>query len=82
MRIIGEIPHPSIKITLFHWNNKYLIKLETPLLEQTFKIPDYDLASETELSRLVDTLFLEKAVTRFDDMALAMNETLQRNEDL
>jgi hypothetical protein len=28
MRIVGEIPHDVCKITLFSWNNRYLIKLE------------------------------------------------------
>lgn len=68
MRIIGEIAHPDCKITLFSWNNRYLIKLEKGLLEQTFKINHFDLASEEELKRLVSELFITKALNRFSEM--------------
>ncbi len=68
MRIIGEIPHPRCKITLFHWNNRYLIKLETSQLEQTFKVPEYELSSVEDLQKIVNTEFIEAVLTRFSDM--------------
>src|SRR4051812_23403732 len=49
MRVVGEIPHSDCKITIFHWNNRYLIKLERGPFEQTFKIQEYDLTSEEEV---------------------------------
>ena len=77
MRVIGNIPHPAVQITLFHWNNKYLIKLETPLLEQTFKIPDFDLSSEEELTKIVSAQFVEKALNRFNDMAESLHQSME-----
>lgn len=68
MRIIGEIPHPGCKITLFHWNNRYLIKLETSQLEQTFKVPEYELASEEDLKKILRADFIETVLKRFSDM--------------
>lgn len=78
MRIIGEIPHPDLKITLFHWNNKYLIKLETPLLEQTFKVPDYDVTTERDILKMVNDQFIGKALERFEEMSQSLHEALQQ----
>jgi hypothetical protein len=76
MRIIGEITHPDCKITLFSWNNRYLIKLEKGLLEQTFKINQYDLASEEELKMITSELFISKALSRFSEMENDLQEAL------
>jgi hypothetical protein len=73
MRVIGEISHPECKITLFHWNNRYLIKLENGLLEQTFKIPEYDLASEADLKKVVSDTFVREALHRFEEMQRSLD---------
>jgi len=78
MRIIGEIPHSECKITLYHWNNRYLIKLEKNGLEQTFKVDQFELTSDKDLQILVDELFLQKAMERFEDMERTMAEALQK----
>ena len=80
MRVIGEIPHPEIKITLFHWNNRYLIKLEAGLLEQTFKIHEYDLGGEEEIAAIVNEKFLREAIIRFNDMAGSLHEAMGMSE--
>ena len=77
MRIIGEIPRVDCKITLYQWNNRYLIKLEKDMLEQTFKVNQFDLASEQELHTLVNETFIQKALKRFDDMDQSFSEALQ-----
>jgi len=79
MRVIGEIPHPDCKITLFAWNNRYLIKLESGLLEQTYKINQFDLTDEKELISLTDSLFIQSALENFSAMERALQETLNRN---
>jgi hypothetical protein len=78
MRIVGEIPHPHCKVTLYHWNNRYLIKLEKSGLEQTFKVDQFELTSDKDLHKLIDDSFLQKALTRFDDMEQSMAEALQK----
>ena len=78
MRIIGEIPHSQCKVTLYHWNNRYLIKLERNGLEQTFKVDQFELTSDKDLQILVDELFLQKALDRFEDMERSMAEALQK----
>ena len=78
MRIIGEIPHPQCKVTLYHWNNRYLIKLEKNGLEQTFKVDQFELTSDKDLQILVDDTFIQKALIRFEDMEQTMAEALQK----
>lgn len=78
MRIIGEIQHPQCKVTLYHWNNRYLIKLEKHGLEQTFKVDQFELASDKDLQLIVDEMFIQKALLRFDDMERSMAEALQK----
>jgi len=80
MRVVGEIPHPKLKITIFNWNNRYLIKLEAGFFEQTFKISELDITSEEDLKKMVDTEFLQEAEARFDEMAQSMLKTQQRHD--
>ena len=72
MRVVGEIPHPDCKITLFAWNNRYLIKFEQGFLEQTFKIHEYDVTSEAELKELVDESFIRETLNRFEAMGASL----------
>lgn len=78
MRVVGEIPHPHCKITIFAWNNRYLIKLEAGLLEQTFKVNQFDVTGEADLHKLADDTFIREAIDRFDDMARSLNQALSR----
>jgi hypothetical protein len=74
MRVVGEISHPECKITIFHWNNRYLLKLESGLMEQTFKIEEYDLSSEEDLKKIANPRFIEKALDRFQEMAASLHD--------
>ncbi|MBY0433238.1 MAG: hypothetical protein K2U26_03920 [Cyclobacteriaceae bacterium] len=78
MRVIGEIPHEACKITLFYWNNRYLIKLEKGPLEQTFKVQEYDLASEQHLKQLVSEEFIQAALARFEQMGQSLGEAMAK----
>lgn len=68
MRVIGEIPHPDCKITLFSWNNRYLIKLERNMMEQTFKVDQFELNSEGDLVRMINPDFINAALHTFGEM--------------
>ena len=78
MRIIGEVPNLSCKITLYHWNNRYLIKLEKGYIEQTFKVDQFELSSEKELTKIVDEHFIQKALERFDSMEQSLAEAMEK----
>ena len=77
MRIVGEIPHTDCKITLFNWNNRYLVKLEKGYLEQTFKIDQFELASDGDLKRVVSDHFIQAALVRFTEMEESLKESLE-----
>jgi len=78
MRVVGEIAHSDCKITVFAWNNRYLIKLEQGLMEQTFKINEYDVSGEAELYKIVDESFIQEAVIRFSAMHASLIDAMQR----
>ena len=78
MRVIGEISHPACKITLFHWNNRYLIKLEHGPLEQTFKIQEFDLASEEDIKLVITEEFIQAALQRFDLMGQSLHAAMDK----
>ena len=76
MRVIGEIPHPDCKITLFHWNNRYLIKVEQGPFEQTFKIQEFDLTSEDDIKLVVSEAFIQAALQRFESMRESLGQAM------
>jgi len=78
MRVVGEIPHSDCKITIFSWNNRYLIKLEQGLLEQTFKVNEFDISGESEIYRIVDQAFIQEALQRFAEMSRSLRQAMQR----
>jgi len=78
MRVVGEIEHPECKITIFHWNNKYLIKLELGPFEQTFKLNEFDISTEADLRMIVDADFIKKAMARFADMSQSLSEATDK----
>lgn len=49
MRIVREIKVEEWKVTIFHWNNKYLLKFEDGFNELTYKINQLDLTAETDI---------------------------------
>ena len=78
MRVVHELSYPECKITFFSWNNRYLIKFEQGLLEQTFKIDQFDVKDVEELVKLIDTEFLKLAVSRFQEMSQSLMEARHR----
>ncbi len=79
MRIIGYIPHPTLKITIFHYENRYSLKFENALYEQTFKIKPVDgLNNEEDIRNMVNPEFLEKIEARFISMHSQMSTVYQK----
>jgi hypothetical protein len=76
MRVVSEITHPSCKITVYSWNNRYIIKFEQGYLEQTYKIDQFDVASENDLSKIINENFIEQVLQLFKSMAKSINEAV------
>jgi hypothetical protein len=80
MRVVREVSHPQCKITIYAWNNRYLIKLEEGTLEQTFKIDQSDVFDENDLLRIIDAEFIQQALDRFLEMGRALATARTRAE--
>jgi hypothetical protein len=75
MRVIAQIPHAILGITLFSWNQKYLLKFEMGNLEQTYKIHELDTAGEAEVRAIAENPdFIKKVQARFEAMQAEWNE--------
>ena len=69
MRIIGEIPHPDFKITVFKMDNRLSVKFEIGLNEQTYKFrTNSELQNFEDVQRLVDTEFVNEVQATFAKM--------------
>lgn len=79
MRVVAEIPNSQFKITVFCWNQKYLLKIEQGLLEQTYKINEADVKNDAEIRRIVlDGEFMHEVSLRFDEMGGSVFRALDR----
>jgi hypothetical protein len=76
MRIIDSIPHPSISISIFNMNDKYIVKFEAGPMEQSFKFQTEQIKSVENLKNMINDDFIEKVRLRFNDMFLQMKETV------
>lgn len=69
MRIVAEIPHPQMKITIMLWNEKYLIKMECGQYEQYYKIKKEDVGSLNDVIKMIDEEFQQKVLEQFKVMS-------------
>ena len=73
MRIIKEASVGLYKVTIYHWNNKYLLKFEDGINELTYKISQLDITSEAD----VEVFMTDKDVLlKVDESFEKMNQTL------
>jgi len=72
MRIIDSIPHPSMSISIFQMNDKFIVKFEAGPMEQAFKFYTEDVKSVDKLKTLLNDEFIEKVRLRFNEMFLQM----------
>jgi hypothetical protein len=72
MRIIDSIPHPSISISIFQMNDKYIVKFEAGPMEQAFKFYTEDVKSIEGLKKIINDDFIETVRVRFNEMFMQM----------
>ncbi|MBK8955776.1 MAG: hypothetical protein IPM34_09480 [Saprospiraceae bacterium] len=69
MRILGQIPHPQILISVFKSNNKFILKFEVGPFEQVYKfLESPELTSFEDVAALVSEDFLKDVFHFFDQM--------------
>ena len=79
MRVIGNIPHPKMSISIFSMNDKYQIKFEAGPMEQIYKIAHSEVNGLEGIQKMIDEEFLEKIMIRFNEMYLSFKEAKERN---
>jgi len=82
MRIIAELPHPECKISLFHMNQKYIVKFEQGTLEQSYKLSELDLTGggANEVFQILDEAFIATVIERFKTMRIDFSEAYKRQQ--
>ncbi|MEX1189933.1 MAG: hypothetical protein WED33_11790 [Bacteroidia bacterium] len=68
MRIIDQIPHPQLRISIFSMNDKYLVKFEAGPYEQTYKVNHDEVEGLEALKQQVNDEVLEKVASIFRKM--------------
>lgn len=68
MKQLKQFSEGSLVITLFWWNQKFILKFEQNQLEQTYKISELEY-SEAEFLKLAQNQeFLRSVKKRFEEM--------------
>jgi hypothetical protein len=63
MRLLGQIEHPVLKISVFKMDGRISVKFENALYEQTFKFGDDERVQNMEaIQRLVDAGMAEEVM--------------------
>jgi len=70
MRIIATIPHPRLRISIFLYNEKYIIELEAAQYKQTFKISADSVDGLEGVKALLTEELLNNSISRFEAMHL------------
>lgn len=77
MRVVKELIQEEVRVSIFSWNNKYILKFELGPMEQTFKLSETDVLEESELETFLEGDFFEKVKLRFDEMGKSFRSQLE-----
>ncbi|MCU0400699.1 MAG: hypothetical protein MUE75_06745 [Algoriphagus sp.] len=77
MRVVKELVREEIRVSIFSWNNKYIIKYELGPMEQTFKLSEMDVLEESELDAFMEGAFFENVKVRFEEMGDSFRRQLE-----
>lgn len=78
MRIIGNIPHPKMTITVFMMNEKYIVKFEAGPMEQVYKLSQGKISGMDHVMKIVDEQFQSEVLKKFGEMFESMRLALER----
>jgi hypothetical protein len=77
MRIIDTIPHESMTISIFQMNDKFTVRFEAGMMEQSFKFTTDEVRNLDGLKAKINATFIERTRARFNDMFMQMRDTAQ-----
>ncbi len=77
MRIIGHIPHPIMKITVFKMETRFSVKFEVGTMEQVYRIRQSDhISTFSDIENLINDSFMKEALDHFKAMGKSMKSRL------
>ena len=74
MRVLANIPHPLMRISITSWNEKFQLRFELDRFEQVFKIGQ-DEVSSLEAVKQMGLDMAESVLIRFVSMRESYNQT-------
>lgn len=77
MRVVREFTKDGLRLSIFQWNNKYLVKYEFGPMEQTFKLPETDVLDEADLDAFFEGEFFDRVKERFKEMGDNLQKQLE-----
>ncbi|RYD75447.1 MAG: hypothetical protein EOP55_13450 [Sphingobacteriales bacterium] len=82
MRVIAELPHPECKISIFSMNQKYIVKFEQGVFEQSYKLAELDLSGGgvNDVFEILDEEFIATVIERFKTMRVDFNLAYKRHQ--
>jgi len=81
MRIVSEWNYKQLKVTVFHYNEKFSLKLETDLMEQIYKFRDGQINSLADIKSKIGDAFYEDALESFAKMKLDRDKLFVETEE-
>lgn len=77
MRVVKELVKEGIRVSIFSWNSKYILKYELGPMEQTFKVSETEILEEAELDAFLEGEFLVAVQQRFKEMGESLLKQLK-----
>jgi hypothetical protein len=77
MRIVGDIPHPHYKITVFEMNQRLSLQIEDGDLQQLYKFADGVADHYSDVVAMISDLFLTRVDNVFNHMKAAKLEAIK-----
>lgn len=78
MRILGQIPHPQLMISVFKSNNKFILKFDIGPFEQSYKfLESSEIDSLEAIQKIVTEEFIAKVFSVFDQMNESYRKLIQ-----
>jgi hypothetical protein len=76
MRVLAEEVHMGVRVSIFHMNQKYIVKLEKGPFEQTYKLSEFDFsfADTQEVLSFVKMRIVDQSLDIFDQMIKLIDE--------
>ena len=77
MHFVKELECDQLKVLLYEWNSKYIVKYETPTMEQTVKFSVMDFTSQKEIEELAtSSSIVNQIISNFEKLSKEIRNNL------